>query len=150
MTYVITTLVAATLSAVGFSILFSALPKRLPFIALASFVTWGAYLLAALLFDDYLMPNIIAALIAGLFSEVFARILKAPATVFLIPSIIPLVPGGRLYYSMHYFIMKDYTQALSNVYATIITALGISGGIMIASLISGFFKKPCKNPNNNQ
>ena len=33
-------------------------------------------------------------------SEIFARMFKSPATVFLIIGIVPLVPGGGLYYTM--------------------------------------------------
>ena len=36
---------------------------------------------------------------AGL-AELFARIFKVPATVFIIVGIIPMVPGGGMYYTM--------------------------------------------------
>ena len=35
-------------------------------------------------------------------AELLARLLKAPATIFLVIGIIPLVPGGGLYYTMDY------------------------------------------------
>ncbi len=47
-----------------------------------------------------LMQNLIPAAVVTFYAEVLARMVKAPATVFLIPSIIPLVPGGKLYYTM--------------------------------------------------
>lgn len=82
-----------------------------------------------------LMQNLIPAAVVTLCAEALARIVKAPATVFLIPAIIPLVPGGRLYYTMS--AMVDGNTAEARIYAreTILIALGIAVGIVIVSLL---------------
>jgi len=66
-----------------------------------------------------------------------ARILKTPVTVFLITGIIPLVPGGNLYYTMNYVLAKQWH--LSSLYGqkTILIAIAVAAGIMIASSIYG-------------
>ena len=58
-----------------------------------------------------LLQNLIPAAVVTLYAEVLARVVKAPATVFLIPSIIPLVPGGRLYYTMRAIVDGDADNA---------------------------------------
>lgn len=82
-----------------------------------------------------LLQNLIPAALATLYAEVLARLVKAPATVFLIPAIIPLVPGGRLYYTMS--AMVDGNADGAQIYAreTIVIALGIAVGIVLVSLV---------------
>ncbi len=79
-----------------------------------------------------LLQNLIPAAVVTLYAEVLARVIKAPATVFLIPSIIPLVPGGRLYYTMRAIVDGDADSA--KIYAMDI-ALGIAVGIVVISLV---------------
>lgn len=82
-----------------------------------------------------LMQNMLPAAVVTLYSEALARIVKAPATVFLIPSIIPLVPGGRLYYTMRAIVDGNEIKAEIFAKQTIVIALGIAVGIVIVSLI---------------
>ena len=49
----------------------------------------------------------LATIAAAMLSELFARILKTPATVFLTIGIIPLVPGGGIYYALEALINGD-------------------------------------------
>lgn len=80
-----------------------------------------------------LLQNLIPAAVVTFYAEVLARIVKAPATVFLIPSIIPLVPGGRLYYTMRAIV--DGTDPKVFAIETIVIALGIAVGIVVVSLV---------------
>ena len=68
-------------------------------------VAWLVYLSLPGLTDvnRYLLATIAAAAL----SEIFARLYKTPATVFLIIGIIPLVPGGGIYYTMEALINGD-------------------------------------------
>ena len=40
----------------------------------------------------------------SVYSEVFARVKKCPVTVYLVPGLIPLVPGSGIYRTMQYFV----------------------------------------------
>lgn len=82
-----------------------------------------------------LLQNLIPAAVVTLYAEVLARVVKAPATVFLIPSIIPLVPGGRLYYTMRAIVDGDADSAKIYAMETIVIALGIAVGIVVISLV---------------
>jgi uncharacterized membrane protein YjjB (DUF3815 family) len=82
-----------------------------------------------------LMQNLIPATVVTLYAEVLARIVKAPATVFLIPSIIPLVPGGRLYYTMRAIVDGKGADAKTYAMETLVIALGIAVGIVGISLM---------------
>lgn len=82
-----------------------------------------------------LLQNLIPAAVVTFYAEVLARVVKAPATVFLIPSIIPLVPGGRLYYTMRAIVDGKGNDAKIFAMETIIIALGIAVGIVVVSLV---------------
>jgi uncharacterized membrane protein YjjB (DUF3815 family) len=81
-----------------------------------------------------------------LLAEIFARMFKAPATVFLITGIIPLVPGGGLYYTMDALI--DGNMALFAEKG--IEAAGIAGAIaagssLVSSMVRILPKRKRKN-----
>ena len=67
------------------------------------------------------------------YSELLARIEKAPATTYLIAGLIPLVPGKGLYFTMHYAIAAQTAQFASQGVQTLGTAIAIAGGVMAAT-----------------
>ncbi len=85
-----------------------------------------------------LVQNMIPAAIATLYAELMARLLKAPATVFLIPSIIPLVPGGRLYDAMSAMVDGDRLEAAALGRQTVLIAIGLAVGVVLVS--AGFYQ----------
>ena len=58
-----------------------------------------------------------------------------PTTAFIMPSVISLVPGGSLYYTLLHLINKDSASALTSGTNTLLTAGGIAVGIVIVSVI---------------
>lgn len=82
-----------------------------------------------------LLQNLIPAAVVTFYAEVLARVVKAPATVFLIPSIIPLVPGGMLYATMRAIVDGEGADARIYAAQTIVIALGIAVGIVVVSLV---------------
>ena len=82
-----------------------------------------------------LMQNMIPAAVATLYAEIIARVVKAPATVFLIPGVIPLTPGGKLYYTMRAIIDGNESEVDGLGNETVVIALGIAVGIVLVSLV---------------
>lgn len=74
-----------------------------------------------------------AATLVTLYAEVLARITKTPTTTYLIPSIIPLVPGSRLYYTMSYAVNGVWDQFIDSGLFTVALSAALAGGIMFAS-----------------
>ena len=75
------------------------------------------------------------------FSEICARLTKVPVPVYMVPCVIPLVPGSALYATMFNFVSGNHAAAADAALKTLVVALGISGGIVIASVI-GLFIRP--------
>lgn len=77
------------------------------------------------------IQSFLASMVASIYSETLARIIKVPATTFLIISIIPLVPGGNLYYTMKHAIDNEMMNFLTSA----INTLGIAGAIALGILL---------------
>lgn len=141
--YVITTLVTGALGTLGFSILFYIHPRRLTLATLGGLLCTAVYLLAVYLIGGQLLPNLLGAVVGAGFSEVCARLTKVPVPVYMVPCIIPLVPGSALYATMFNFVAGNYEAAANAAMTTLVVALGIAGGIVIASVI-GLLSRPRK------
>ena len=134
-------LVTAALGTLGFSILFYVHPRRLTLATLGGVLTSAMYLLAVHFLGGELLPNLLGALVGAGFSEICARLTKVPVPVYMVPCVIPLVPGSALYATMFNFVSGNHAAAADAALKTLVVALGISGGIVIASVI-GLFIRP--------
>lgn len=141
-------LATAALGTFGFSILFYIHPRRLPLAVLGGVLCTAVYLVSRELLDGVLLggelvPNLLGSLVGAGFSEISARLTKVPVPVYMVPCIIPLVPGSALYAAMFNLVAGNYTAAADAGITTLVVALGIAGGIMIASVV-GLLIRPRK------
>ncbi len=86
-----------------------------------------------------------AAAVGALFSEILARALKTPANMYLIVSIIPLVPGGMLYKTMSAFIANDLETGVNLAVKTVGIAGSIAVGVFLVSSVFRTFALIRKN-----
>ena len=128
-------LITAALATLGFSILFYVHPRRLLVATVGGILTTGIYLLGVHFIGGELLPNLLGALAGAGFSEIMGRLTKVPVPVYMVPCIIPLVPGGALYETMFSFVTGNYLAAAGAGMRTLQIALGIAGGIVIASVL---------------
>ncbi|MBE7005246.1 MAG: threonine/serine exporter [Ruminococcaceae bacterium] len=124
-------LTAAFLGSLGFSLVFG-LHRRYLFAASAGgAMAWGVFLAAQAWLGTDFLPCLIASAFAVLYSELMARRLKTPATLFAIPSVLPLLPGGSLYYAMSHAVRGELDEARAFGTKTLLYALAIAAGISI-------------------
>lgn len=121
----------AFISTWGWSVFFNVPKKELN---TCSFIGAIGYSLCAMLSvytQNPVLSNFIASFIVTLLSEFFARFFKKPAVLYIIPGIIPLVPGLKIYNTMLELIQGQYIVALETA-----TQVGmISGAIVMGMLI---------------
>lgn len=125
---IIIQLVTAALGSVGFALLFQVKSKLLPAAAIGGALSWGIYLLMFHATGSIFFSSGIASAAGALLAEAAARIWKMPSTCFFMPIMMPLFPGGVLYYTMD-ALLHDSTQAAAFGLRTAQWALGISAGI---------------------
>lgn len=126
----------ALLATLGFGIVFNIKGNKLIFASLGGFITWYLYLLTLNYTNSTLLALFYASLCAGFYSEVLARLLKSPVTTFSICSIIPLVPGGGMYYTMLESVQGNVNKSLTTGLSTISSAGAIAIGILLASSLT--------------
>lgn len=134
--YYVYSLIAAVFGVAGFSLMFSISLKRLPFATLNAIVTYVIYLVV-IYFDegDVFTANFVATVYGAVASEILARVTKAPSTVYIIPAIIVLVPGGPLYYTLNYLVEGDWANCSAAGINTALIFLGIAVGLSIVAAV---------------
>ncbi len=141
---------AAALSAMGFSVMFQIRGKKLIFSSLGGGLCWVCYLAVVGTGLNTLVGYLAGSVFASLYAEAMARLLKAPATVFYVPSVIPLVPGGSLYYTMVAAMEQNWAEFSARGVDTLAFAAAIAGGILtvisLKSLVRALKKGKTKEP----
>jgi uncharacterized membrane protein YjjB (DUF3815 family) len=132
MSFVISVL-SAVVGTLGFCLFFRLRFNRLPVIAVLSAICYSTYLVMGNLgFSDFASITF-ASILTASFSEFFAVTFRAPVTVFLIPSILPLIPGSHLYYAIEAIFKNDISAGLSHTSAMCRAIGGLVFGIIIVS-----------------
>lgn len=131
----ITIILSGMLGTVGFSILFRSDKNRIFCNAVGGALTSLVYVIACHFFSHIVVQNLFPALFATVYAEVMARYVKAPATPILACSIIPLVPGGKLYYTTYYLVTGDMEKFDITLGETLQIAAGLAVGIICVSVI---------------
>lgn len=131
----LTEILACTLGAFGYALVYNVKKDKLFAVAIGGFLTITIYVIANELLKDVFLATTLASAALTFYSELLARKLKSPATVFLMPGIIPLVPGGGLFYTMTGLLTGNDAQFESYKISTFQAAAGIAIGVIVASLI---------------
>ncbi len=104
---------------------------------LGGLISFGVFTVARLRTGDEVIATLFAALAAAAFAEVMARVHKAPATEVLVPSLVPLIPGGRLYYAVLAAVTGDWAGAGEMGAQAIALAGAIAAGLAVAAALGG-------------
>ena len=124
-------LITAALGSLGFSLIFNVRGKTLLWGALGGLLAWGSYLFFQAQGTSDVVGYLLASMLITVYSEVCARRFRAPATVFLMSSAIPLIPGGSLYRTMVRAVKMQGMEFLREGTHTMLLAAAISAGIIL-------------------
>ena len=134
-----------TIGTIGFSLLFKMDWKYLPYATLCGTLACIVYVPVDYFVGSLFISNFVAAFAVTLYSEAFARICRTPTTMFIIPGMIPLVPGSSLYYTMSNLISSNQEMALSKFVDTILVIVGLAFGIAAGSIVVSALKSFSQN-----
>ncbi len=124
----------------AFAILFNSPRRLIPATALAGALGWLVYEALLGWGTSVLMASFAASLTVGVAGEMLARLYKEPATLFVIPGIIPLVPGYGLYETMLRIIEKEYAAAGAIGFEAVLGATSIAFGLVLSLSVSHLLK----------
>lgn len=72
----------------------------------------------------------------AMMGEIFARKFKMPATIFIFPAVIPIVPGLGLYQTMLALVQNDIPQALEIGANTILNIAAMAIAMALVSVLA--------------
>ncbi len=119
----------------GLGIVFRIEKKLLLYAGLGGALTRIVYLYLLSTVSESFIYSFLAALCASLYAEFMAWYKKRPSTVFLYPSIIPLIPGSLLYHTVVGILLKDTEKMMANGEQCIHALVGLGIGFVIASMV---------------
>ena len=122
------------LATIAFAVLFQAPRRTLIISGVIGAIGWVVfvYLRQHLEYNSF-HANFFATISLALICELSARIFKQPATVFLIPGIIPLVPGLGIYRGMKEIIEKSFDVGMNTLLTAGTDSAAIALGIMFTA-----------------
>ncbi len=118
-----------------FSILFRSPRRALPISSVLGGVAYVVYLLINQYTGWSLLGYFVGTLVVAVASELAARLMKMPATTFIISSVIVLVPGFGLYRTMLHLVQGTYDQAAQEGTQTILAIGAMALAIALGSLV---------------
>lgn len=138
-------LVLGFFATIGFSVYFYAPMDSIIATGLAGGFSWLLNYIIVQVTSDKIIGTFLGAILVGILGEFLAIKLNKPATVFIYPGIVPLVPGAGMYYTMLYLVQKDYSQAAITGTETLFIAAAIAMGIIISTIFSRSLRFTKKN-----
>jgi uncharacterized membrane protein YjjP (DUF1212 family) len=144
--------VFALLVSFGSGLMLNAKYKEASVGAIIGGIVYAVFILCAAAFNEIewvrfpgtTMGVFVASLTLAALSEIGARILKVPATIFLIMGVYPLVPGAGIYKTATLILQNNVPEALMTGNSTVAELLFMVAGIAIVSV---FFKMKLKDSN---
>ncbi len=119
---------------VSFAIIIECPKKYLPLAGVIGAVGGTVYLFCMnIVGTDVVIASFFSALAITILSHIFARVFRAPVTIFLIPGILPTVPGAGMYRIVYYLVAGNQTKCAFYFAQT----LEIAGMIALANFLVG-------------
>ncbi len=139
---IITQCMFVFIATVGFSVIFNVKKSELGYAGLVGVICYFIYKIILVYYQSDFMGAVLGTFAAVLVSRRLAYLRKIPASIYIIPAIIPLAPGGAIYLTMYNIIYGNNVYALKYAFLTLQIAGGIVIGMMIAlSFPYSFFAK---------
>ena len=112
-------LLVTLVASLGFALFFNVNKRRIIPATLGGVFTWAIYYV----------------LFAAVFAETMSRITHTPVTGFFIISVIPLIPGRALYYTMYNAVSGNLSACGEFGIMTMLYAGGIAVGICVVTAV---------------
>lgn len=124
-------------AALAFAVVFNIPRNKLFLSALGGMLGQLVYVIFQLFLSNDVILYLLATLAISLYAEVMARLTKAPTTIYLAVALIPLVPGGGIYYTMLYLINGENDLGIATGIHTLLISGALAVGIiMVASTVN--------------
>ena len=129
---------SAFIGVVAVAVLFQVPKKHLVLAGVTGASGWFVELVMEEVLKSAVFSSFLAALLVALLAQIFARVSKAPVTLYLVTGILPLVPGVGMYRTVYYLLQSN--RELTSYYFSY--TLQVAGMIALAIfVVDSFFKR---------
>lgn len=139
-------IVLSLISAIGFGIIFNVPRKALIHCGIIGMGGWMFYFLMTERGVDITTSAFCGAFIVGVLGHGLAKYFKIPIIVYIVPGIIPLVPGGTAYDAMRHMVSNDFSNAIPLTTKVFIIASSIALGLVFAEVFVLLLQRKYKPP----
>ncbi len=129
-------IIYSAIATLCFALTFNIKGEKLFFTAICGSISWGTFLITQEIGYGKNTAYFLSAVALSIFAEIFARHLKTPVTSLLVSGLIPLVPGGGMYYTMYNIINNKPQEAFNTGMGTISAAGSLAMGIVVVASIA--------------
>ena len=131
MTADIIQIITGFIGSLCFGVLFNLKGKRLAAGALGGLLSWGIFVLFSQFIPSEPINYFLVAVVISIYVEVLARVLKTPATPIITTSLIPLIPGGSLYYTVASAFDSSFGVFSERAFYTLKLAAALALGMIV-------------------
>lgn len=126
----------AGVATAGFAFLFNLRGKDIPLAAAGGALGWAVAVPVQAALGSQAVGYLAASMAIGIWSELVAALRRRPASIYIACGIIPLVPGGGMYYTMLEYVRGNNWNGLSTGLATLLAAGAIAVGLAVSGAVS--------------
>ncbi len=127
--------IAAFGAILAFSLLLHVSRSHILWCGLGGMICWILFLMVRNYAGNDVTAAFVATLWVSLYSHILARMVKAPVTVFFMAGILPLVPGGGIYYTAYYYMNGSMILGGQYLLYTLKIAGAIAVGIFLVDTV---------------
>ena len=124
------------------SAVLSALPLTFDSLFLLS---WFLFVILSAFISSEAICYFIVAWAISTYSEIMARVLKTPTTTFITAALIPLIPGGSLYYTMANAFHGNMEGFLQKAIYTLQLSAALALGIIVSTTLFNILQRIIKS-----
>lgn len=119
----------------GFALVFHVRKSQIMSCALGAAASWTIYSMAYSITENNLLATVVGSFFVGVYAFFMARIHKTPSTIFLTVSMLPLLPGPRLYYVLFCYLKREMSMFSYNGWKLLESSVGIALGFIVADIL---------------
>ena len=134
----------AFLGTLGFTLIFNVPLRHIPVASFVGGAGWVIYQIAVAMGSGVAIACFFGACTVGLTSDIASKVCKEAATIFVIPGVLPLVPGAGTYYTMLAIVQGNLDQAAAKGIETLAMAGAIALGLLVMGTVIQIFRAAAK------
>lgn len=125
----------AFLGTLGFTFIFNVPLRHIPVASFVGGAGWVVFQIADAMGCGVAIACFFGACTVVLTSDIASKVCKEAATIFVIPGVLPLVPGAGTYYTMLAVIEGNLDQAAAKGIETLAMAGAIALGLLVMGTV---------------